>query len=609
MIDVVRKTCNAGEQTNFQFSATSVSYRIKNFTAKPLLACLGKWDDNQTVMVGARTTETIVSHSSTSIVREATATVIIKASCTGIVEVIRNDTSTEQYSEYCMAVSVDASLSNSGQAADAQATGSAIQALSTDVNTINARVNNLSTLSEGSTTADAELVDIRIGTNGTTYSSAGEAVRGQIGELVETIDTKTSEIKSDLSDITTFGKNILQPIASAVSSGLTSVYDKSTDSFRITGTKDSGDYTRIIIGTLIPKQDGGYTCSIIDNSGNGKSAIYIYNGDTKIVTIGATSFKNYFELEKGVTYTFEVYVAPKTVVDYNISIMIAYGTDTDFEPYALYVPVEKIANIDLSDKNIDLSDKYLSILGVSIDTYSGWIPDGNVAYYSDNNLESVNNTWWKKLIDATGINLVLNNSYTGACATTNGKDYASSGVARCTNLTDGLHTPNVIFIGSFAANDWMYSECGSWDMSMSDLLAGVNVDLSVSENYEQYKSVTETYAGAMATIFYRIQEQFPDARIFALDMYNYTRSNGKNPPRRSLTNKTYTIAQYNKALYDVADYFGVRVVPVSKCGINAKNSVSYTVEGEEAVSNLHPNIDGQDMIYHSVYETMKNAFD
>ena len=435
------------------------------------------------------------------------------------------------------------------------------------------------------------------------------AVGGALNQLTEEIDTKTSEIKSDLSDITTFGKNILKPIASAVSSGVTSVYDKFTDSFRITGTKDSGDYTRIIIGTLIPKQDGGYTCSIIDNSGNGKSAIYIYNGDTKIVTIGATSFKNYFELEKGVTYTFEVYVAPKTVVDYNISIMIAYGTDTDFEPYALYVPVEKIANIDLSDKNIDLSDKYLSILGVSIDTYSGWIPDGNVAYYSDNNLESVNNTWWKKLIDATGINLVLNNSYTGACATTNGKDYASSGVARCTNLTDGLHTPNVIFIGSFAANDWMYSECGSWDMSMSDLLAGVNVDLSVSENYEQYKSVTETYAGAMATIFYRIQEQFPDARIFALDMYNYTRSNGKNPPRRSATNKTYTIAQYNKALYDVADYFGVRVVPVSKCGINAKNSVSYTVEGEEAVSNLHPNIDGQDMIYHSVYETMKNAFD
>ena len=428
------------------------------------------------------------------------------------------------------------------------------------------------------------------------------AVGGALSQLTDEIDTKTSALKSDLSDITTFGKNILKPIASAVSSGVTSVYDKSTDCFRITGTKDSGDYTRIIIGTLIPKQDGGYTCSIIDNSGNGKSAIYIYNGDTKIVTIGATSFKNYFELEKGVTYTFEVYVAPKTVVDYNISIMIAYGTDTDFEPYALYVPVEKIANIDLSDK-------YLSILGVSIDTYSGWIPDGNVAYYSDNNLESVNNTWWKKLIDATGINLVLNNSYTGACATTNGKDYASSGVARCTNLTDGLHTPNVIFIGSFAANDWMYSECGSWDMSMSDLLAGVNVDLSVSENYEQYKSVTETYAGAMATIFYRIQEQFPDARIFALDMYNYTRSNGKNPPRRSLTNKTYTIAQYNKALYDVADYFGVRVVPVSKCGINAKNSVSYTVEGEEAVSNLHPNIDGQDMIYHSVYETMKNAFD
>ncbi|MCQ2439779.1 MAG: GDSL-type esterase/lipase family protein [Oscillospiraceae bacterium] len=77
-----------------------------------------------------------------------------------------------------------------------------IDATTQQVSVANARIDNIIALPEGSTTGDAELTDIRIGSDGTTYDSAGAAVRGQISHLSES----TAEISENVKSVIDFGK-------------------------------------------------------------------------------------------------------------------------------------------------------------------------------------------------------------------------------------------------------------------------------------------------------------------------------------------------------------------------------------------------------------------
>lgn len=63
------------------------------------------------------------------------------------------------------------------------------------------RINVIASLPEGSTTADAELADIRVGYDGTTYDNAGEAVRGQARQANDRLDALAAAHTRDFGSV------------------------------------------------------------------------------------------------------------------------------------------------------------------------------------------------------------------------------------------------------------------------------------------------------------------------------------------------------------------------------------------------------------------------
>ena len=113
-----------------------------------------------------------------------------------------NTTNTNLTDEINARESADTNLSNRITSLTADLSTEETARISEDA-TINARIDNIVALTPGSTTGDAELIDIRIGANGITYNTAGDAVRGQI-ELVEDEFNPAKEIVMGTDNITPY---------------------------------------------------------------------------------------------------------------------------------------------------------------------------------------------------------------------------------------------------------------------------------------------------------------------------------------------------------------------------------------------------------------------
>lgn len=151
---------------------------------------------------------------------------------------------------------------------------------------------------------------------------------------------------------------------------------------------------------------------------------------------------------------------------------------------------------------MDYKGKYFSVVGDSISTYGGLIPDGYAVYYDENvrktaGIESENDTWWGRIISLLGGKLLKNNSWSGS--TVSYHDEFTPGSFACLDsrmslLGDGDRKPDVVMI-YMGVNDWA---------------SGTPVE--TAPGTEARRSFTGSY-GIMLDL---IKEHYPDAEIWCI---------------------------------------------------------------------------------------------
>lgn len=235
-----------------------------------------------------------------------------------------------------------------------------------------------------------------------------------------------------------------------------------------------------------------------------------------------------------------------------------------------FIKVENNDEPNTSTK-ANIEGKYISFMGDSITTYSGWSNNtsynstigSNVVWYNSDRLSSVNFTWWKKTIDKLDLKLCVNNSWSGSQVTTTQGENAAACMSRAENLHNDNKTitPDIIVV-YIGINDFNRGiTLGSFD-GVSDI----------------YDSSTKTYTGdltefadAYATMVHKIVSTYKKADVYLCTLVNYNTA----------------LTSWNAEIEKIANAFDCNVVDFyNETGINSSNKGTYTLD------TLHPNQSG-----------------
>ncbi len=209
----------------------------------------------------------------------------------------------------------------------------------------------------------------------------------------------------------------------------------------------------------------------------------------------------------------------------------------------------------------DAAHTYISFLGDSITTFTGYIPSGYPSYYPRHDVLTVDDTWWMIATNKLGYNLLMNNAFSGSKV--GGTDSsACTNIKRIESLTKDGKVPNIVVV-YMGTNDW----------------AAATTD-TLSKDAANFKTAYETMINNIYTVCGE------DVEIFLCILPTNVYSSGFHKLRGAFNDKIIELGnEYNLPLIDLRN------------AITDENVKECTPEN----GDVHPNALGMKMIGEYVY--------
>ena len=236
--------------------------------------------------------------------------------------------------------------------------------------------------------------------------------------------------------------------------------------------------------------------------------------------------------------------------------------------------------------------KHFSILGDSISTLAGYNPKGYKVFYENDiceksGVKEIRHTWWGKLIDFLGGELLVNNSWSGSRITKLSYDGNVFPSGCAPERTGGLHIGNTmpdVIIVNMGVNDWanavkLYETHTDGTNGLPDLLC---------------------FDSAYKTVLSELKQSYPQAEIWCCTLCKSFMSSNPN----FVFPCSYAgihIDKYNEIIRIAAQNEGCKIIDI------ASKEIEY-----DAFDGTHPNCYGMEnlakgMIVEAIREEMKQA--
>ena len=446
----------------------------------------------------------------------------------------------------------------------------------TDLEVERARIDSFISLTEGSTTGDAELIDGRIGSDGKTYDNIGNAIRGQINYLVNNL--KESDILKNEPLTINIDKSFINSANNVSSHDSYAISQSISLEKNQTILVNCAGYSQNV--SIISKVlENGYECLV--RSTNSDEKFYTYTATEPInvvISFNKNKFKSCFIYRNIDRDLDEIY---KQIEANNIKGANIHNTSFNEKYYNMDIlPKNKIITYSIDFSNVqntppqvqNAKGSALSLTGLS-ETSTGctfqFIFTTDNVYYR----MQYANKWgsWKQLINNISDDVVydlypdlsmfpkfavIGDSYaSGQVFNYSGKDNTNYNLSWGQNLARQCGTTCLnLSSGGLSTRSWLTHEKGLKLLNSSDpqdiyyLCLGINDYYGLGESYlgtiDDIGTSNDTFYGNYSKIVEAVQTKAPNAKIIMFTVAN--------------TNEIPT--KFSNAIIDIANHYGIPYV-------------------------------------------------